>query len=154
MTPIAPTVLEALRLPELCREVCRYAGVPFASPPAVDDRFVVRSGQEAPDLLAKLLEEAFAEDEAEVLVFQGAERPDCGQLRPGQTIVQSGLDAPCPVADALRNAVRPQGGAVLLFAIERRDEVGRLLGVTWAALPEEEPAPQERFQAAVLRLEG
>ena len=40
---------------------------------------------------------------------------------------------------------------MFLFAVERRDRAGRLLGVTWAALPEEEPPPWAPFRAAALR---
>jgi hypothetical protein len=45
-------------------------------------------------------------------------------------------------------------GPSLLFSVERRDETGRLLGVTWAAVPEEEPPPQGRYRAAVRSFES
>jgi hypothetical protein len=41
---------------------------------------------------------------------------------------------------------------VLAFAVERRDARGRLLGVTWVAVPEEEPPPTGEFRAEVLRV--
>src|SRR5205823_1388332 len=59
--PAEPTVLEALRLPELLRAVCLHAGLPL--PPASESsaRFVVRCGAEPPDFFARLLGEAFGE---------------------------------------------------------------------------------------------
>ena len=45
-------------------------------------------------------------------------------------------------------------GRALLIAFERRDAAGRLLGVTWAAMPEGEPAPEGMLRAAVLRRDG
>jgi hypothetical protein len=152
MTRETPEVLEALRLPELCRQVCAYAGLP-PPPAAAAGHFVVRSGPEPPGLLAELLEEAFVEDEAEVLVWPADEPLGPAALGPGQVAVRPGFDAPCPAAEALRRSAQPGGGPALLFAVERRDAAGRLLGVTWAAVPEEEPPPRANFQAAVLRLD-
>ncbi len=148
-----PTALEALRLPELYREICRFAGVPLPSPQVPPDRFVLRTGAEPPELFAKLLEDAFAEDEAEIAV-DSAEGPiDLERLGPGAVVIRPGFDQPCPYTEALRQTVRPQGGPALLFAVERRDGQGRLLGLTWAVVPEEEPPPQAPFRAAVIRAE-
>jgi hypothetical protein len=148
----APVLLEAMRLPELYRRVCRHAGLPPAPAADTGERFVLRSGDEPPDLYGKLLEEAFVEDEAEVPVYRPDDPLDYRRLGPGHVAVRPGFDAPCPavVAD-LRRAVRPEGGRVMVFTVERRDTEGRLLGVTWAAVPEEEPAPRAEFRAAVLR---
>ena len=38
--------------------------------------------------------------------------------------------------------------------VERRDADGELLGVTWAAVPEEEPPAKDGFRAAVMRFAG
>src|SRR5437773_224928 len=124
-----PRVLEALRLPELCRQVCLSAGLPLSPGPATEERFVIRSGSTPPGLLAGLLEEAFLEDEAEVLVWLAAGPPDFRRLAPGQVVVRPGFDGPCPAADELARAV---GGPALLLAVERRDADGGPLAVTWA----------------------
>src|SRR5688572_20734555 len=52
---VVPEVLRDPTLSGLLRAVCRYAGIPV--PPATTPgvRFVLRSGPEPPDLLAKLL---------------------------------------------------------------------------------------------------
>jgi hypothetical protein len=149
MTASAPEVLEALRLPELCRRVCLHAGLAFPPASTSSERFVLRTGAEPSGLFAKLLEEAFLEDEAEVLVWSADDRPDFQALPPGHVAVRPGFDAPCPVAEELRRAVRPDGGRVILFAVELRDGQGRLLALTWAAIPEEEPPSKEGFRAAV-----
>ena len=142
-----PDVLEAPLLPALYRAVFLYAGLPVPPDSARSECFVLRSGDQPPGLFAALLEEALVEDEAEVEV-----RADPPALRhPGQVVVVPGFEAPCPMADELRRAVCPGGGPVLLFAVERRGAGGRLLAVTWAAVPEEEPGPEEVFQAAVAR---
>jgi hypothetical protein len=104
---------------------------------------VLRSGSEPPNLFAKLLEEAFVEDEAEVPLYGPEGRPS----EPGRVVVQAGFNSPYPDVESLRQAVRPGGGPVQLFAVERRDAGGRLLGVTWAAVPEEEPPPQKPYSA-------
>ncbi len=142
-------VLEALRLPELYRKVCGYAGVPTGPGPATDDCFVIRSGPTSPRLAALLLEEAFIEDEAEVEAFEEADDVDLAALSPGQIIVRGGYESPCPVAAALRQAAGAR--SVLVFAIERRGPQGRLLGVTWAAVPEDEPSQEAPLRAAVVR---
>ena len=152
MGPDTPHVLEALRLPELYRKVCAHAGL--AAPPPADDtgtRFVVRCGSEPPQLFAALLEEALVEDEAEVLLWSADDAPDLATLPAGHVAVRAGFDAPCPVVGELRRALGPAGGRLLLFAVERRDGRSRLLGRTWAAVPEDEPAPRSDFRAAVLR---
>jgi hypothetical protein len=148
---MVPQILEALRVPELYRAVCGAAGIPLPSPRQPRERFVVRSGPEQPHLYAELLEEAFAEDEAEIAVEQPGQPIDLERLGPGAVVIRPGFDLPCPDAEALRQAVRPSGGQPLLFAFERRDAHGRLLGVTWAATPEEDPAPQAPYRAAVVR---
>jgi hypothetical protein len=146
-----PTVLEALRLPALCRKVCRYAGMPLVPGTGSSGRFVVRSGAESPELLTHLLEEALLEDGAEAVVFRPGEPFDPAAVGAGEVAARAGFDDPCPDAERLRRAASPEAGPVLLFAVERRDEAGNLLGVTWAAVPEEEPPPRERLQAAVAR---
>ena len=153
MTSTAPQTLEALRLPELYRAVCEAAGIPLPSLCVPRERFVVRSGSEQPELYAKLLEEAFVEDEAEVAVDVPDHPVDLERLGPGAVMIRPGFDSPCPDAEALRQAVRPRGISVLLFAVERRDEHGRLLGLTWAATPEDEPDPQAPYRAAVVQQE-
>jgi hypothetical protein len=151
MPAIVPHILEALRLPELYREICVYAGIPLPSGAVPPERFVIRSGPESPELFAKLLEEAFAEDEAEIAIDTPDAPADLERLGPGAVVIRPGFDAPCPDGAALRPAVRPAGGPALVFAVERRDAHGRLLGLIWAAVPEEEPDPQAPFRAAVCR---
>ena len=144
MPATGPDILEAVRLPALCRGVCLYAGLPL--PPATSsERFVARSGDEPPELLVRLLKEGLVEDGVEVRTGI----PGTDIMGPSRITVESGFGAPCPNAEELHRAVEGRGGPVLVFAVERRDEGGRLLGVTWAAVPEEEPPPQERFRAAV-----
>ena len=147
MTKGAWDVLEASRLQTLCRGVCLYAGLPLPPATAPGERFIVRSGKEPPDFLVRLLTEAFVEDGVEVQAYSPH---DVEPSAPGQAkvIVRPGFDTPCPVADDLCRAVGTDG-SVLLFAVERVDETGRLLGVTWAAVPEEEPSPQGHFRSAV-----
>jgi hypothetical protein len=154
MTPVAPDVLEAPRLPALCRGVCLYAGLPLPPAAAPGERFVVRSGPEPPDLLARLLEEAFIEDGVAVEIEGGGapRLPDPAGGAP-KVAVRPGYGAACPAAEELRRAVAAEGAPVLIFAVERHDDAGRLLGVTWAAVPEEEPPPQGRFRAAVTSYE-
>jgi hypothetical protein len=149
MTPNTVVVLEAPRLPELYRKICLHSGISLAPGAVGTDRFVLRSGSAPAQLFAELLEEAFAEDAAEVPVC-----PPTDQVHtsgPGHVTVCPGFESPCPVVEGLRRAVSAEGESVLLFAIERRDEPGRLLEVTWAVLPEEEPEPQEEFRAALWR---
>jgi len=147
MARATPEVLEAPRLPELCRQVCLRSGMPVSPAAGPAERFVLRSGAEPPEFFAKLLEEAALDDEAEAAVGE----PDRLRPGPGQVAVQTGFDSPCPVDEELRRAVRSGSGRVMVFAIERRDTAGRLLGLTWVGLPEDEPLPEAPFRAAVLR---
>src|SRR5689334_8040307 len=101
----SPQVLEALRLPELYRLVCLYAGIPLPPEPASGGRFVLRSGAESPELFTKLLEEAFVEDEAEVPVSHRGDPASALPAGPGRVAVQAGFDSACPVAEELRRAV-------------------------------------------------
>jgi hypothetical protein len=149
---VALHVLEAVRLPELYREVCLHAGIPLPPAPPSADRFALRAGAEPTGLFAGLLEEALAEDGAEVVLGRD-EAPDFAALGPGGVVVLPGTGPACPDPEALRQAACPGGGAALVFAIERRDAAGRLLGVTWAAVPEDEPPPETPFRAAVVRLD-
>src|SRR5438270_2245145 len=97
MTQATPQILEALRLPELYRLVCRHAGVPLSPIPAgCATRFVVRCGAEPPVLLAGLLEEAFLEDEAEVSIWPADTPPDYHALPPGHLAVRQGFEGACP----------------------------------------------------------
>ena len=41
-------------------------------------------------------------------------------------------------------------GRALVFAMGQRCAGGRLLGLNWAALPEEEPPPEANFRACSL----
>jgi hypothetical protein len=148
-TSVNLACLEASRLPELYRKVCLHAGIPLPPMPASTERFVFRSGTEPPELFPELLEEAFAEDAGEVPVCLGVcSTPHTGTTAP--LAIRPGFPSACPNAEELRAAVVPVG-PVLLFAIERRDAEDRLLSVTWVATPEEEPAPECPFRAAVLR---
>jgi hypothetical protein len=150
MTPLV--VLTALRLPELCRQVCAHAGIPVRCGHATADRFVVWSHAEDPALLTKLLEDAFAEDEAEFRVFRRGEGLPFHELRPGEVVVKEGCESPCPEGPRLRQAVRGgRSGEAVFFAVERRDAVGAALGITWAALAGEPAEPERPLQAAVLR---
>jgi hypothetical protein len=148
-----PQIIEAPRLPELYRAVCRYAGVPQPPAAAGEERFVFRSGSEPPGLLAGLLEEGLVDDQAEALPGGPAETVATDRLAAGQVVVGEGFDIPCPAAEELGWAASPAGGRVLLFAVERLDAAGALLGVTWAAVPYEEPPAGAPFRAAVLRQE-
>jgi hypothetical protein len=144
-----PDLLEAPRLPALCRGVCLYAGLPLPPATSSPKRFVVRSGSEPPELLVRLLEEGLGEDEIEVCTDLTAEATGIPATGPARVVVRPGHAAPCPDLEELRQAVAAGDGPVLVFAVEHHDETGRLLGVTWAAVPEEEPPPQGRFRAAV-----
>jgi hypothetical protein len=145
-----PEILEELRLPTLLRAVCLRAGVPLP-PDAGGERYVVRCGGEPPGFIRDLLEEALVEDGAEVSVWPdgGAPGPAAGALPAGHVAVRPGFSGRCPEA-ALRTGLGAPTGKVLLLAVERFGDGGRPLGVTWAALPEGEPAPLCGFRAAVL----
>jgi len=149
MPVTGPDVLEAVRLPALCRGVCLYAGLPL--PPAMSaERFVARSGTEPPELLVRLLQEGLVEDGVEVRTGI----PGTDIVGQGRVTVEPGYGTPCPDAEELCRAIDDRNGPVMLFAVERRDDAGRLLGVTWAAVPEEEPPPQGHFRAAVRSYES
>src|SRR4051794_36274124 len=118
MTAGTPDVLEALRLPELYRKVFLYAGIPLPPAAAPGECFVLRSGDQPPDLFAKLLEEAFLEDQTEVGACRPTDPPEAQGQRPGQIEVRPGFDSPCPAAEELRRAARSGAGPVLVFAVE------------------------------------
>jgi hypothetical protein len=145
MTPNATEVLAAARLPELCRQACAYAGLPTRGtcPPGV--RFVIQSGQEPAELVAKLLEEALAE-EAPEMALPG---DDLDPAPAGQVLVREGFDRPCPIGRDLEHLLRP--GRPLTFAVEQLDPDGRLLSRTWVVLSEELPVPEVPLTAAVAR---
>lgn len=149
--PVTPQVLSALRLPELLRDTLRFAGVAVSGGQLPTELCVIRSGVETPDIFAKLLEEAFLEDEAEVLVFQETDAVVYSDLLPGHFLVRPGFDFPCPVVEELRDPLDPAQGRVLVFGIERRDLKGHLLQITWAAMAEDEPPPEAGFRMAVIR---
>jgi hypothetical protein len=144
-----PEVLEELRLPALLRAVCQHAGIPLPPDAVAGERYVVRCGPEPPGFFRDLLEEALVDDGAEVILW-----PEGGGPGPaaGHVAVRPGFGAACP-HEALRAALGPGTGKVLLLAVERFGGGDRPLGVTWAALPEGEPAPLSDFRAAVLREE-
>jgi hypothetical protein len=147
LSDAAIEIVEAARLPELWRRVCGRAGVPLP-PAATGAHFVFRSGAEPAEFLAKLLEEAVVDDEAEVRVLAGDEAASpVGDV--AVLSVKPGFASACPAEGRLRAAVAGRG-ATLLVAVERYDLQGRLAGVTWAALPEQEPSPQGVFRAALL----
>jgi hypothetical protein len=129
--------------------VCLYAGLPLPPAKPSSTRFVVRSGAEPPELLVRLLEEGFYEDEIEVCADFSETASHNPVLGSSRVVVRPGHAAPCPDLEELRRAVVPGDGEVLVFAVEHHDAAGRLLSVTWAAVPEEEPAPQGCFRAAV-----
>lgn len=152
MSHPGPDILEAARLSTLCRGVCLYAGLPLPPATAPGQRFVVRSGAEPPELLAKLMEEGFIDDGIDVC--NGDPQTECDPASSRvRVFVLRGFGGACPAVEELLRAVDSAGPA-LLFAVERRDEAGRLLGVTWAAVPEEEPSPQGRYRAAVRSFES
>jgi hypothetical protein len=129
---MTPDVLQAPRLPALYREVFRYAGLPLAPESAPAERFVLRCGEQPPGLFAALLEEAFLEDEAEVVVWDAGDPPDFPRLPPGQ--LQA---APVHVGpDGLAGWPDPAGQF-------QGDGPGAAAGVQ-AAHPLPEPGPAEQ----------
>jgi hypothetical protein len=150
LTWTLPEVLTAARLSDLCRLVVERAGIPISAGEATADRFVVRSGPEPPELLAKLLQEGLAEDAPEIPTLLADQEVDPGALAPGEVVVQQGYRAPGPIPLDLWQSVR--GGRVLLFAVERRGPKGELVSVLWAALSDE-PPDQEAPLKAVLAWE-
>jgi hypothetical protein len=139
--------LTAARLTDLCRLVCEIAGIHNRAGEAATDRFIVRSGPEPPELLAKLLQEGLAEGAPETATFRQDEDVDAAALAPGQVVVQEGYRVPGPIPVDLWQSVRR--GRVVLFAIERRAATGALVSVLWAALSDE-PDSQEAPLKAVI----
>jgi hypothetical protein len=147
MTPNATEVLAAARLPELCRRACAYAGLPTRRTCSPGVRFVVRSGQEPAELVAKLLEEALAEEAPEMALPEDG--PDPGPGPAGWVLVREGFDCPCPIGRELEQLLSP--ARPLTFAVEQQDPGGRLLSRTWVVLSEELPLPEMPLTAAVAR---
>ena len=63
--------------------------------------------------------------------------------------MRQGYESPCPLRDELQEVAGL--GGVLVFAVERRDAGGRLIDVTWVALPDELPVQEVPLAAAVAR---
>ncbi len=139
-------VLMAPRLSDLCRQVWTYAGLPVRGATPGGDRFVIRSGPEPAEWLAKLLQEAFAEDVPDIVPHDEAQDHE---VPAGRVVVREGFDAPCPIGQELEEMVSP--GRPLSFAVERRDRDGRLRSVTWVVLSEELPLQEVPLTAAVAR---
>jgi hypothetical protein len=149
MTWSAVEILTAPHWPELCRQVCAYAGLPTQARQATTDRFIIRCGSEPPEMLAKLLEEALPEDAPEIQTRLATDTVDSRRLAPGEIVVQAGFALPAPISEELWQSVR--GGRVLVLAIERHGAQGALQGVVWTALSEEPHAGDEPLRAAVAR---
>jgi hypothetical protein len=147
LTWTLPEALTAARLSDLCRLVVERAGIPTSVGLATGDRFVVRSGPEPPELLAKLLQEGLAEDAPEIPTLLANEEVDPKVLASGTVVVQQGYRAPGPIPLDLWQSVR--GGRVLLFAVERRNAKGALVSVLWAALSDEPPDQEAPLKAVV-----
>ena len=145
----SPDLLEATRLPALCRGVCLYAGLPLPPAHPSAKRFIVRTGKEPPKLLARLLEEGLLDDGIEIRTFPNADEVDTSIGEQGQIIIRPGYSAPCPDPEAFRRLVAAKDESMLLFCVEEHDETGRPLSLTWAAIPEEEPEGQGSLRAAV-----
>jgi hypothetical protein len=139
--------LTAARLSDLCRLVLERAGLTGNPGTTTTDRFVVRSGPEPPELLAKLLQEALPEDAPEIPTLLADEDLDAAALPPGAVVVQQGYRAPGPIPLDLWQSVR--GGRVVLFAIERRDAKGAVVSALWAALSDEQPEQEAPLKAVV-----
>jgi hypothetical protein len=138
--------LTAARLSDLCRLVLHRAGISPAAE-ASGDRFIVRSGPEPPELLAKLLQEGLADEAPEIAPFPEGEEVEVAALAPGEVVVQQGYRVPGPIPLDLWQAVR--GGRVLLFAVERRSARGAVQSVLWAALSDEPPDQEAPLKAVV-----
>ena len=113
----------------------------------------MRCGSDPPDFLARLLEEALTADGEEATVLPSVNAPGESMPPAGRLAVQPGFGPPGTAGDELRRAASPGGGRTMDFAIERRGAAGQLLGVTWVAMPESDPAPEASLRAAVLRVE-
>jgi hypothetical protein len=146
VTWTAPEALTAARLSDLCRLVLQRAGIAPAAQ-AAGDRFIVRSGPEPPELLAKLLLEGLAEGAPEIPTFREDEEITAAALAPGEVVVQQGYRVPGPIPLDLWQSVR--GGRVLLFAVERRSARGDVQSVLWAALSDEPPDQEAPLKAVV-----
>jgi hypothetical protein len=146
LTWTPPEALTAARLSDLCRLVVERAGIPNSGQPTAD-RFIVRSGPEPPELLAKLLQEGLDEGAPEIPTLLEEEALDVAALAPGGVAVQQGYSVPGPIPLDLWLSVR--GGRVLLFAVERRDPAGKILSVLWAALSDEPPDQEAPLKAVV-----
>jgi hypothetical protein len=140
-------VLMAPRIPDLCRQVWAYAGLPVGGASPTGDRFVIRSGPEPEEWLAKVLQEAFAEDVPDIVPFEEGLDPEA--LPPDRVVVREGFDAPCPIGQELEEVASP--GRPLTFAVERRDRLGRMRSVTWVVLSEELLLQEVPLTAAVAR---
>ncbi|MCC6417458.1 MAG: hypothetical protein IT429_04345 [Gemmataceae bacterium] len=147
MTWTLPQVLTAPRLSDLCRLVLHQAGLLAATGQTTADRFVVRSGPEPAELLAKLLQEGLPEDAEEFPTYRADEVVKAAGLAPGETVVQEGYRVPGPIPQDLWQSVR--GGRVLLFAVERYTAAGEVRSVLWAALSDEPPTQEAPLKAVV-----
>jgi hypothetical protein len=146
VTWTAPEALTASRLPDLCRLVLERAGIGPAGA-ASGDRFIVRTGPEPPELLAKLLEEGLPDEAPEIPTFYEDEEVTVAAMAPGEVAVQQGYRVPGPIPLDLWQSVR--GGRVLLFAVERRSARGVVQSVLWAALSDEPPDQEAPLKAVV-----
>jgi hypothetical protein len=146
VTWTAPEALTAARLSDLCRLVLQRAGISPAAA-AAGDRFIVRSGPEPPELLAKLLQEGLADEAPEIATFDEDAEVAAAALAPGEVVVQQGYRVPGPIPLDLWQSVR--GGRVLLLAVERRSARGAVQGVLWAALSDEPPDQEAPLKAVV-----
>jgi hypothetical protein len=146
LTWTPPEALTAARLPDLCRLVAERAGIPLSGETTAE-RFIVRSGPEPPELLAKLLQEGLPEDAPEIPTFLEEEMLDPAALSPGAVVVQQGYRVPGPIPLDLWLSAR--GGRVVLFAVERRDAAGKVVSVLWAALSDEPPDQEAPLKAVV-----
>src|SRR5262249_1188985 len=131
------------------RLVVERAGIPSGGETTAD-RFVVRTGPEPPELLAKLLQEGLDEGAPEIPTFL-EERPlDPSTPDPGEAVVQPGAPVPGPSPlDRVPLGQSVRGGRVLLFAVERWDPAGKVLSVLWAALSDEPPDQEAPLKAVV-----
>jgi hypothetical protein len=140
-------VLRASRMNDLYRQVWAYAGLPARGTHPTADRFIVRSGPEPAEWLAKLLQEASAEDAPDVVPYEEGTDPDA--LPADRVVVREGFEEPCPIGQELEEVVSP--GEPVTFAVERHDPGGRLLDRTWVVLSEELPVQEVPLTAAVAR---
>jgi hypothetical protein len=140
-------VLRAGRIADLCRQVWAYAGLPARNAAHTADRFVIRSGPEPAEWLAKLFQEAFTEDAPGVVPYE--EGGDPHGVPHDRVLVREGFDAPCPIGRELEEVASP--GQPVTFAVEHHGRGGRLLDRTWVVLSEELPLQEVPLTAAVAR---